>query len=253
MNSEQINADIFHSRTFIDFSMVSDNGVLKPAAWLSLLSSATERALLNMNIGVTKLIREHNLTWIMLSCAYEIQESPICEEFIHIETWHSNHNGALFNQQFRFYHENGERIADAVANLAVFDLESRKLCHNPPIPSLSDGKCLFTAPVWKQVDCTHTAYLMSQTVLPSWLDKNGHVNNSRYGDLIFDSATETVRQQFEHIERMEIFYLSELKLGDIISIFRSEAAGEAVYIASKQNMSKPAFVARCIFKHGYQN
>jgi acyl-ACP thioesterase len=77
------------------------------------------------------------------------------------------------------------------------------------------------------------------------LDRNGHMNNARYGDAVYNACTKS-ELDTRSIARFDINFLSELFEGDEFFIRRADADGAAHFEATGTN-GRAVFRARILW------
>ena len=90
--------------------------------------------------------------------------------------------------------------------LAVVDLES----HEPVLEGL-ERRLKITSPV---------AVVETRRVRPSMTDGVGHVNNTRYGDFVYDAMTDSERNRLGDLKRIDVWFNYELLAGDEFEIIK---------------------------------
>ena len=83
-------------------------------------------------------------------------------------------------------------------------------------------------------------------VYPSMIDASAHVNNSRYGEFLYDTMSEEARARLAEVDRLEFYFHGELSAGDTFLLQRFENTEEVLVTGTKADQE--AFVARVVFK-----
>ena len=86
----------------------------------------------------------------------------------------------------------------------------------------------------------------TRIVQPSMIDASGHVNNSRYGEFLYDMMSAGVRARLADVDRYEFYFHGELSEGDSVTLSRFESDEEVLVTGSKA--AQEAFVARAVFR-----
>ena len=184
---------------------------LRPSQLFELLQeAATDHSeLLGAGIGE---IRKQNLMWVLARQSVEIQRMPCYGEEIVAETWPGRTVHSLYPRYYRLLDASGEAIVSSAAIWMLADMDSRTLvpssrsgidysfdrrgCEialpSPPRKFFTDSSCSFTVPY-------------------SYIDMNGHMNNTRYFDLADNlcSAAQSGRDP----KRILVEYSAELRQG----------------------------------------
>ena len=91
--------------------------------------------------------------------------------------------------------------------LAVVDLES----HEPVLEGL-ERRLKINSPA---------VVVETRKVRPSMTDGVGHVNNTRYGDFVYDAMTDSERVRLGNLKRIDVWFNYELLAGDEFEIIKS--------------------------------
>ena len=129
-------------------------------------------------------------------------------------------------------------------------MEKRHICRDPEILQhfqLPDGLILLDADsrFREQADFVTVE---ERRVRPSWIDCIGHVNNARYGDLVYDALTPEDREKMGQLQRLDIWFLREMTLDKPFLMQR--AYGEnCIYVQGLLlPENKPSFVMKLSFQ-----
>ena len=130
-------------------------------------------------------------------------------------------------------------------------MESRRLCTNEKVlelvEELGEGKELFDANPRVRIKPEDLSPVMTQNVMPSWIDSLGHVNNLRYGDLATDALSVEARANLGNLSRFELGFTGELRLGESVELRAKEENGEVLVAGIRSSDEKPAFLAKLSF------
>lgn len=191
---------------------VYDN--LKPSAVLDLFQDIAGRHADLLGLGYTEMLEKERL-WVLLRTCYEVDHYPAFGETVNIATWPQQ--GRLdFDRHYIISGLDGQTYIRGRSKWCVIDSATRRLVKDTRVSY--PGECL-TETVVDQVEkvvplpdgellCTFSAGL-------SDLDHNGHMNNTRYADLVHNALG-----YGDAVKRFNISYIHELKVGDCVSIYR---------------------------------
>ncbi|MBQ6877111.1 MAG: hypothetical protein IJO22_01770 [Oscillospiraceae bacterium] len=148
-------------------------------------------------------------------------------------------------------HEDGSLAAVAATFSSIFDMETRRLCTNEKVlelvEELGEGKELFEASPRIRIKPEELSPVMTQSVMPSWIDSLSHTNNFRYGDLITDALPEETRAKLGNLSRFELGFTGELRLGESVELRLKEENGEVIAAGIRSSDGKPAFLSKLVF------
>ena len=179
---------------------------------------------------------DRGLLWIVTLQQAKIARLPVYDEKIRLRTWPGKTMHLLFPRYYRIEDERGGTLVEASALWALMDERSRRAVfpeeYGIRIRGVHTGKeiPLPSAPKIPQSPETDTF-----TVPYSFVDLNGHMNNTRYLDLAEDCMPPSLRCRAAVCVRTE--YTKEAKEGDSI-LLKSEAARDAFLLCGEQNGTK---------------
>ena len=141
---------------------------------------------------------------------------------------------AVYRRFTSLLDEAGEEVCRVDARWVLIDVTRRHILRTPPealafpfqqeeVPSLDLSIPRSTA---LQPAGEYTA-AYSRT------DRNGHLNNACYADLICDALPQDLPCK-RPIRRMAISYHEELRLGETMALFLGETSGDTYYICGKK-------------------
>lgn len=233
-----------------DTSMRSPTGALHPASYLRLIEGASEEHLDKIALDVPRLVKNYGVTWVMLSLTVQIRKPIAPNASLRLQTWATHRKGAIYRRELRIFDESGAPVADAASFSALLDLKTRRICMDRSVMAqidLPDGEELLQADSRAALDLSGFSPVESRAVRPSWLDAIGHMNNSRYAELAYDALTDAQRQALPQLQRMELYYMAELKGEDRVQIFRREDGADVLVAGVRQADQKPSFLVKFCF------
>ncbi len=197
--------------------------------------AATDHSeLLGVGIGE---IRKQNLMWVLARQSVEIARLPRYGEEIVLETWPGRTVHSLYPRYYRVLDGGGEPIINSSAIWMLADMDARALVPSsrsgiefgfekrgselalpsPPRRFFTDRSCSFTVPF-------------------SYVDMNGHMNNTRYLDLADNLCPALAAGR--DAKSVVVEYSAELRLGQSYELFYG-SEGDRFYL--KAGAEKPLF------------
>lgn len=235
----------------VDTGAQNENHVMTLSAIQRAIVTSSEEHLKNIGLDVPKLMKEFGVSWILLSLSVKIESAFRPGELLSVKTWHTNKRGVYYRRDFEILHEDGTPAAYAATFSSIFDMESRRICTNEQVlelvEELGEGKELFEASARLRIKPEELSSVMTQNVMPSWIDALGHVNNLRYGDLITDALPEEIRANLGNLSRFELGFTGELRLGESVELKTMEEDGSLFAAGIRSTDEKPAFLAKLVF------
>ena len=201
----------------IPFDMSDMNGNIKLPSLilLSLQVSGSQSA--QLGVSDKEILEKYNLVWIITEYDIDVIRLPRFAEEIIIETEALSYNRLFCYRRFTIYDESGQAIIQMLATFALMDRDSRKVHSVDPemvAPYQSEfSKKIIRGPKYTDLDNPTSK---DYHVRFYDLDMNGHVNNSKYLDWIF----EVMGADFlmDHIpQKINLKYVKEVRPGGMIT------------------------------------
>lgn len=218
-------------RTFsITSSEVDIYGNCRPAAFLSFFQDlATEHSEI-FHTDWHNLFREYHAIWMLVRVWYQIRRPLNMGEELTIRTWQRGTGGLIVYRDFDLY-VGEEQVGEAVSAWVVADAETRKMLRPGSLERLA------AAPVPEQVKekqlklirtPKNRKLVYTRTVRYSDLDQNGHMNNTKYADVLMD-ALSVADMKGRFVSAMQLNYSMECLAGETMNVSR-ELGENACYI-----------------------
>ena len=201
----------------IPFDMSDMNGNIKLPSLilLSLQVSGSQSA--QLGVSDKEILEKYNLVWIITEYDIDVIRLPRFAEEITIETEALSYNRLFCYRRFTIYDESGQAIIQMLASFALMDRDSRKVHSVDPemvAPYQSEfSKKIIRGPKYTDLDNPTSK---DYHVRFYDLDMNGHVNNCKYLDWIF----EVMGADFlmDHIpQKINLKYVKEVRPGGMIT------------------------------------
>lgn len=201
----------------IPFDMSDMNGHIKLPSLilLSLQVSGSQSA--QLGVSDKEILEKYNLVWIITEYDIDVIRLPRFAEEITIETDALSYNRLFCYRRFTIYDESGQAIIQMLASFALMDRDSRKV-HSVDPEMVAPYQSEFSKKIIRGPKYTNLDNPTSKDYHVRFydLDMNGHVNNSKYLDWIF----EVMGADFlmNHIpQKINLKYVKEVRPGGMIS------------------------------------
>ena len=209
---------------------------LRPSQLFELLQEAATDHSELLGVGIS-VIRKQNLMWVLARQSVEIARMPCYGEEITLETWPGRTVHALYPRYYRVMDKDGACIISSAAIWMLADMDERAL-----VPSSKSGfefgfeKRGFE-PALPSPPRRFFTDRSTRFVVPfSYIDMNGHMNNTRYFDLA-DNLSPAARAGRE-AKRILVEYSAELRLDREYELFHG-VEGDRFFL--KAGADKPLF------------
>lgn len=233
----------------IDISMYNADGNFTPSAYQRMIMSMIEEHLDILEIGEKQLMEQHGISWVLLSTSIQLKRKLFPTDKLIGKTWHAGGRVPSFRRDFIFEDGHGEVVAVGATISTLFENETRKLCLNKEKLSVVNLECgepvldvlerkMKTEAVFVDVE--------SRKVRPSMTDGVGHVNNTKYGDLVYDAMSGEERGRLSNLKRLDVWFNHELREGESVEISKAESK-DILYFTGKKVDGKSSFDMKLSF------
>lgn len=208
----------------VDISMYNANGHFTISAYQRMIMGMIEEHLDELKLGEKFLMENHGISWVLLSTSIELRRYIKPTEKLIGTTWHAGGRVPSFRRDFNFKDESGEVVAVGATVSTLFETEARKICLNKEKLAVVDLESheLVLEGLERRLKINSPAVVVeTRKVRPSMTDGVGHVNNTRYGDFVYDAMTDSERVRLGNLKRIDVWFNYELLAGDEFEIIKS--------------------------------
>ena len=186
---------------------------LRTSTLFELLQTASIRHTEELGVGRDKTL-DRGLLWVIVRQYVLVDRMPEYDERITLRSWPGKTLRVLFPRYYEILSERGETLVRGSAVWSLMSAESRSTVfpdeHRIEIPGVETGREL---PYLTKLRTAETPNHFDFIVPYSYVDLNGHMNNTRYFDLIED-------------------HLPAAKAGKLLREIHTEYAAEAKWDAA---------------------
>ena len=201
----------------IPFDMADMNGHIKLPDVILLSLQVSGMQSIELGVSDKTILEDYNLVWIITDYDIEVVRLPRFAEEITIETEALSYNRLFCYRRFTIYDEAGRDLIHMMATFVLMDRDSRKVHAVEPeivAPYQSDfDKKLIRGPKYESLE---EATSKDYHVRFYDLDMNGHVNNSKYLDWIFEVMGADFLTQYIP-KKINLKYVKEVRPGGVIT------------------------------------
>ena len=233
-------------KALVDSSMLNSRRDIQISGLLRIIETNLEEHLLDIHMDNPKLVREEGVSWAFLSLTSEVYGPIEPGEVLTGRTWFSGRRGPLFRRELEYRRADGTRAAAVTCFSGLIDLKARKIIRDRAYLeryTLPQGEPLIEAE--SRMSPAVEAYRAAdrRRVYPSWLDGLGHVNNARYGDLIFDTLCAAGIREGQ-LKRLELYFTGELREGEEIDLMLQSGPDAHSVLGIHSQSGEAAFCSR---------
>ena len=201
----------------IPFDMADMNGHIKLPDVILLSLQVSGMQSIELGVSDKAILEDYNLVWIITDYDIEVVRLPRFAEEITIETEALSYNRLFCYRRFTIYDETGQELIHMMATFVLMDRDSRKVHaveSEIVAPYQSDfDKKLIRGPKY---DSLNEPISKDYHVRFYDLDMNGHVNNSKYLDWIFEVMGADFLTHYIP-KKINLKYVKEVRPGGVIT------------------------------------
>lgn len=164
-----------------------------------------------------KVLDDYGLVWVVTDYEININRLPRFAEKISIETEAISYNKLFCYREFRLFDDQGQILVTILVSFVLMDVETRKV--NPVIEDIvavfggDKTKKLVRGPKYASLQVAG----QDKKVTYLDLDMNGHVNNSKYIDWLFEGLDLDFLRQHA-LRKINIKYNKEIHYGTTVQL-----------------------------------
>jgi medium-chain acyl-[acyl-carrier-protein] hydrolase len=223
----------------IDYTVLSSdtdaNRRLRLSRLFTMLQEASIAHTTELGMG-REMTLDRGLLWIVTLQQAKIARMPEYDERIRLVSWPGRMMHLLFPRYYRIEDERGNALVEASALWALMDQKTRRIVfpelYGVKIRGVHTGREI-PLPVAPKMPAN--AKESAFTVPYSFVDLNGHMNNTRYFDLAEDRMPKALRER--PLSGVQTEYAKEAKEGETI-LLRSEVRHDAYLLSGEQDGAK---------------
>lgn len=212
---------------------------LRLSRLFELLQEASIRHTEQLGMGREKTL-DKGLLWIVGLQRAEIVRMPVYDEQIVLKSWPGKTMHLFFPRYCQIETAAGEVLVRASALWSLVDQETRKLVfpekYGVVIEGISTGEEIALPASPRKLELSEESPFR---VPFSYVDLNGHMNNTRYYDLAEDCIPAS--REGRRLRLVQTEYASEARLGDTLTVRWGEQDG-VFYLQGEEE--KPVFRMR---------
>lgn len=213
---------------------------LTPCAILNYFQDVAGRHAEILNVGFHDLIKD-NCIWVILRIKYEVIEFPKNNEDILLETWPKENGRIDYNREYIIKDLKGKTKIIGSSQWVIIDVNTRMIKRGNYVKF--DGEFIeknnFEKPLERLTRKNMNNFVTSIKIPYSYLDHNGHMNNSKYAEVISNVLR---LNKNEKIKGMQIDFIKESMLDEILNIYL-EKEEKKYFITGTDDKNKVHFLA----------
>lgn len=196
-------------------------GRWKPTAFFQVMSESAANHADLLGVGY-KAMLEVGYFWVLSRFKVRFLKYPQMGDLVHLKTWPKTIQQKLFYvRDYELFDQSEEPVALATSAWLVLDAKSRRLVPPASLPGLklpsNPEAFALDEPLEKLKMDENGEVKIRQKASYSAIDLVGHVNNTRYIDLICDSV-DIAHYQTQEFDSLQINFDKEVRLGEEVEV-----------------------------------
>lgn len=196
---------------------------LRASTLFELLQTASIRHTEELGMGRDKTL-DRGLLWVIGRQYAVIARMPEYDERIILRSWPGKTLRVLFPRYYEILSERGETLVRASAVWSLMDRETRSTVfpdeYGIEIAGAENGREL---PYLTKLKTPETPHAFDFSIPYSYVDLNGHMNNTRYFDLAEDGIP--AAKSGKLLREVRVEYSAEARLGATLHVYWGEEDG----------------------------
>lgn len=165
-------------------------------------------------------ISKNKISWILLDWKVKVLNRPMYGEKLLVKTWGRNPKRVTVGRDFEIYNSNNELCVIGTSKWAIVNTENKSI--ERITQEMIDKYKMDEKSVFDEIEIPKpiipNSFMKSFTFKPLRrnIDINGHVHNTHYLEMAYESLPENVYQKRPY-NNFRISYKKEIKMGDVIN------------------------------------
>lgn len=198
------------------------NRLVRPSALVTYLQETANEHLIQKGISLDELRDRYGLAFILGSISVRVYEPLFSGDAIEVETWTYGEKGFRHNRCFRVL-RNGKTVAEATSVWALIKLADGTLVKVEDMPYRIEPDEPITLPDLpprlRMPSLSEMEFVGERRIVYSDIDYNGHMNNTRYPDMLCDFIPE---MRESRMTGMVLSYRKEAVFAHTLRVFRAK-------------------------------
>lgn len=230
---------------------VQPNDLIRPSALFRMFQKSAGDDLDQRGLTYDRL-REHGIVFVLSKMTVTFFRDIRSYDQVAIKTFPRGCKGVAFHRDFDVLVD-GMRAAYANSSWAIIDVNDRKLLRPGAIEvvgtipvelddvyPIEDKRIRFQTSEMNRTDVREVYYAQ--------IDRNGHMNNTFYPDIVYDYLPEAMRQT-DVGKTMTIYYSGEILCGEKMDIYTAQTDSEFRFLAKNPATGRDVFSALLQISH----
>ena len=208
---------IYHQEFTVTDNCIDCFGRLKPSQILYYMQEVAGKHFDNISMDYDTLA-EKGMMWAIIRQKVQVTRVPLRGETIRVETWPMPNTRVAFPRSVVAYDEAGNEVFRSISIWVLMDTKTRAMIlpgkSGIMVPGTIRGNELAAPNALPARDLRNHR---TRPVCFTDLDRNGHMNNTKYLDWIADLIPSSLHKSHE-IKELTVCYMSEAREGQMLDL-----------------------------------
>lgn len=192
-------------------------GKLKASSILDIFQDIAASHANDLGIGFDAMMANETV-WVLTKVKFEVFGQPSMYQTVHVKTWPLAPEKIVFRREYHITNDAGKTLIKGTSEWCVMHSVKRRLVSAVDAFPIKEGfitETMFEDKLKKVTECDSTdePYITKTTF--SDCDVNGHVNNTKYANYIFDSLN---LPEDKNVKTLQMDYHQEVISGTELHI-----------------------------------
>ncbi|MDR2611061.1 MAG: hypothetical protein LBC58_06350 [Clostridiales Family XIII bacterium] len=227
---------------------------LRPGAMFGYFQDIASLHSENIGTGVARLANDFGVAWVLMRMRVDILRTPMLYEEITLATWPMVDSRILYDRDFTLADASGEVIVRGSSAWILMDLEKREIVKEKLFDYLTadfpSERALTEKPGRVRMPSSGKK-IFDRSVTYSDTDYNGHMNNTKYIDVMMDSiGMDTLRESTP--ASIEVNYSREIRPGETLTLYKDDSlfeTGRAIYADVRGAGNENLFTGKIVLRN----
>ena len=200
------------------------NRQVLPSQILAYMQETSNYHLISAGMSLDEPRDRYGLAFLLSRISMRIYQPLYAGDEIEVQTWVCESRGLSFHRCFRIV-RGEETVAEAFSIWALLDLNTQRLLPSTAFPYQIEPEPPLGGELAARIRLPALATMQEvgeRTIVYSDIDYNGHMNNTRYPNMLCDFTPDIRARRATGIT---LSFLHEAAYGHTLKIYRSERAG----------------------------
>lgn len=214
-------------KIYVGSNDVDSNFDLKMSSFFKMMQDIAVEHSEMLGVGHHQTI-DKGVIWIINRFQVQVNEMPKYRQNVILKTYPGKTNKFIFPRHFILLDENNNVLIRASSTWLVLSKDTRRIVMSPfennDLPyEVDEGEL----PMPGKIEASDTYFIENRKVRYNDIDLNGHLNNTKYIDYIFDLHNSSFYSKYV-VKDLLINYNHEIKDGDVVELYSNGGNPESI-------------------------